>query len=173
LPLVTSSLGLPHVRRLRSSQGIKTFLWYSIKSLPKVIEPGILSLTPRRAAWLVLRSEESRSANDEKLITLLMAQHPNLAEAMRLSTSFGQLVRQRQPEQLDSWLAQANCSNLSPFRRFAKSLREDYNAVKAGVTLPISNGPVEGHINRLKMLKRQMYGRAKLDLLERRFLLAT
>ena len=162
-----------YVRRLRSSQGIKTQQWYSIKSLPKVIEPNILSLTPRRAAWLVLRSFESRSANDEKLITLLMAQHPNLAEAMELSTSFGQLVRQRQPEQLDSWLAQANCSTLSPFRRFAKSLREDYDAVKAGVTLSISNGPVEGHINRLKMLKRQMYGRAKLDLLERRFLLAT
>ena len=64
-------------------------------------------------------------------------------------------------------------TTLSPFRRFAKSLSEDYDAVKAGVTMSISNGPVEGHINRLKMLKRQMYGRAKIDLLERRFLLAT
>jgi transposase len=57
-------------------------------------------------------------------------------------------------------------------RRFVTGLYEDYEAVKAGVTLPWSSGPVEGHINRLKMLKRQMFGRARLDLLRRRFLLA-
>jgi transposase len=57
-------------------------------------------------------------------------------------------------------------------RRFATGLAEDYAAVKAGVTLPWSSGPVEGHINRLKMLKRPMFGRARLDLLSRRFVLA-
>ena len=57
-------------------------------------------------------------------------------------------------------------------QRFATGLHEDYAAVKAGVTLPWSTGPVEGHINRLKMLKRQMFGRARLDLLSRRFVLA-
>jgi transposase len=54
----------------------------------------------------------------------------------------------------------------------AQGLRDDYAAVKAGMTLPWSTGPVEGHINRLTMLKRQMFGRARLDLLSRRFLLA-
>ena len=58
------------------------------------------------------------------------------------------------------------------FGRFAKSLRGDYAAVKAGLTLSWSSGPVEGHVNRLKMLKRQMYGRAKLDLLEQRLFYA-
>lgn len=129
-----------YVRRLRSSQGIKTQQWYSIKSLPKVIEPKIQSLTPRRAAWLVLRPEESRSEDDEKLIVLLRTQHSDIAEAIELSSGFTQLVRQRQPEQLDSWLVQADCSTLSPFRRFAQSLREDYDAVKAGVTISVSNG---------------------------------
>jgi transposase len=57
-------------------------------------------------------------------------------------------------------------------RRFATGLAEDYAAVKAGVTLPWSTSPVEGHINRLKMLKRQMFGRARLDLLSRRFVRA-
>jgi transposase len=57
--------------------------------------------------------------------------------------------------------------------RFARSLREDYDAVRAGVTFSTSNGPVEGQINRLKLLKRQMYGRAGIDLLSRRFLLAS
>ncbi len=55
---------------------------------------------------------------------------------------------------------------------FAQGLLEDYDAVKAGMTLEWSNGPVEGQINRLKMLKRQMYGRASLELLSRRFLWA-
>jgi transposase len=59
-----------------------------------------------------------------------------------------------------------------PLRRFATGLRADYAAVKAGLRLPWNNGPVEGHINRLKMLKRSMFGRAKLDLLGQRLLLA-
>ena len=61
---------------------------------------------------------------------------------------------------------------MDAMRRFATGLYEDYEAVKAGVTLPWSTGPVEGHINRLKMLKRQMFGRARLDLLSHRFVLA-
>jgi transposase len=63
-------------------------------------------------------------------------------------------------------------SGVAPLRRFASGLHADYEAVKAGVTLPWSTGPVEGHINRLKMLKRSMFGRAKLDLLSPRFLFA-
>lgn len=59
-------------------------------------------------------------------------------------------------------------SALKAFERFAGSLREDYAAVKAGMTLPWSTGPVEGQINRLKMIKRQMFGRANIDLLKRR-----
>ena len=80
------------------------------------------------------------------------------------------LVRTRQPERLDGWLARATTSAVSALQRFAHGLRDDYAAVQAGVTVPWSNGPVEGHINRLKMLKRQMFGRAHLDLLDHRFL---
>ena len=82
------------------------------------------------------------------------------------------LVRQRQPARLDPWLTRATASTLEALQRFARGLQEDYKAVKAGVTLPWSTSPVEGHINRLKMLKRQMFGRARLDLLRRRFLRA-
>jgi transposase len=78
-------------------------------------------------------------------------------------------VRQRQPACLDPWLQRATTSALEALQRFARGLREDYEAVKAGVTLPWSTSPVEGHINRLKMLKRQMFGRARLDLLGCRF----
>jgi transposase len=75
-------------------------------------------------------------------------------------------------EPLDPWFARAAKSAVGAFQRFAKGLRDDDDAIKAGVTLPWSNGPVEGHITRLKLLKRQMFGRASLTLLERRFVLA-
>jgi transposase len=88
-----------------------------------------------------------------------------------LAQDLADLVRQNPPAQLDPWLVRAPMSALPPFRRFAKGLRADYAAVKAVVTLPWSQGPIEG-INRLKMSKRHMYGRARLDLLARRFLLA-
>jgi transposase len=74
--------------------------------------------------------------------------------------------------QVDPWLRRALRSTLRPLRNFARHLSADYDAVQAAAGLDGSNGPVEGHINRLKMLKRTMYGRAGLDLLGRRFLLA-
>ena len=82
------------------------------------------------------------------------------------------MVRQRHPESLDPWLQRALTSTVEAIQRFAKGLYEDYDAIKAGVTLPWSSSPVEGHINRLKMVKREMFGRAHLDLLSRRFLWA-
>ena len=97
---------------------------------------------------------------------------PQFERAIDLAQDFTQLVRQRQPESLDAWLERASTSELEALQHFATGLREDYTAVKAGVTLPWSISPVEGHINRLKMLKRQMFGRARLDLLSRRFLRA-
>jgi transposase len=80
-------------------------------------------------------------------------------------------MRTHAPEQLEPWLLKARASTLLAFRHFAEKLEADIEAVRAAVSLPWSNGPVEGQISRLKMLKRQMYGRANLDLLNRRFLL--
>ena len=76
------------------------------------------------------------------------------------------------PERLDPWLQRAQDGAIPALRRFAKRLSADYDAVRAAVTLAWSNGPVEGQVNRLKAIKRTMYGRANLDLLERRFLMA-
>ncbi len=109
--------------------------------------------------------------HSKEIKTVEEIQNPSLREGIELAEDFISLVRQRQASELDSWLISAYNSILSPFSRFAKSLFEDYRAVKAAVTMSWSNGPVEGQINRLKMLKRQMYGRAKIDLLTKRFLL--
>ncbi|GFE69058.1 hypothetical protein CFPU101_16680 [Chroococcus sp. FPU101] len=114
---------------------------------------------------------DNSQTSDEPIIRL-MEQHPTFAPVIRLARDFADLIRQRKPEKFDLWLERAIQSQIRPFQRFAEGLKEDYQAVKFAMTLNVSNGQVEGQINRLKMLKRQMYGRAGLDLLSRRFLLA-
>jgi transposase len=161
-----------YVSRIRQAQGIPPRRQGRRQLLPVVAEPVSQPLTPRRATWLVLRREEQRTVAEAQQLTQLRAQQAEVAEAIDLAQDFATLVRQRQPDQLDPWLTRATTSALAAMQRFATGLRDDYEAVKAGVTLPWSTSPVEGHINRLKMLKRQMFGRARLDLLSRRFLLA-
>jgi transposase len=129
-------------------------------------------LTPRTAAWTVLRRPERRSAEDRTLLAALREGSPVLDAAVELAEEFAALVRGREPERLDPWLRRAQDGPVAALRRFAKRLLADLGAVRAAVSLGWSNGQVEGQINRLKMLKRQMFGRAGLDLLERRFLLA-
>jgi transposase len=158
-----------YARRLRQAQGLPPGHRCARQPLPAVAEPPWQPLTPRRATWLVLRRETKRTDTETQQLTALRAQQAEVAEAMDLAQDFATLVRQRQPTQLDPWLQRATTSAVDAVRRFATGLYEDYEAVKAGVTLPWSTGPVEGHINRLKMLKRQMFGRAHLDLLSRRF----
>jgi transposase len=161
-----------YAQRVRQAQGQTPRQRQPRHPLPRVTAPPHRALTPRRATWLVRRRPEQRTPAEEHLLAQLTAQDAQLADAIALAQDFAQLVRQRQPAHLDPWLARAAESPLAPLQRFAKGLRDDYDAVRAGVTLPWSNGPVEGHINRLKTLKRQMFGRASLDLLQRRFLLA-
>jgi transposase len=161
-----------YAQRLRHAQGLTSRQRRPRHPLPVVTAPPHRALTPRRATWLVLRRPETQDEHDAAQIAQLKAQHPAVAAAIVLAQDFAQLVRERWADQLDAWLARAADSPFVPLQRFAKGLRDDYDAVKAGLTLRWSNGPVEGHINRLKMLKRQMFGRASLDLLQRRVLLA-
>ncbi len=152
-----------HLRQLQAAE------WK--KELPLVIGPQQPALSARRATWLVLRHPQKRSHEDGQLLTHLIAQHPEVSTAIELAQGFTHLVRHYQPEALDAWLNQAKYISLVPFQRFAQTLQQDYDALKAGITSLVSNSPTEGHINRLKMLKRQMYSRAGIELLSRRFLL--
>jgi transposase len=161
-----------YARRLRQAQGLAPGQRCPRRPLPRVAEPVCPPLTPRRATWLVLRRATKRTEAETQQLTQLHAQAAEVAEAIDLAQDFLQLVRQRQPEHFDAWLERASTSALEAVQRFASGLRDDYAAVTAGMTLPWSTSPVEGHINRLKMVKRQMFGRAHLDLLSRRFLRA-
>ena len=104
---------------------------------------------------------------------VLCEQYPSLAVARELGQAFGTLVRERQEDKLDAWIAQVHESGLPELWRFAQGLLQDEAAVRAGLSLPWSNGMVEGKINKLKTIKRQMYGRANFDLLRLRVLQAT
>jgi transposase len=95
-----------------------------------------------------MRRTEQRTEVEQALITDLSTQHPDLAAAIELTQSFTKLVRERLPQQLDTWLEQAINSSISLFQRFAQGLKEDYEAVKASLMTSISNGPVEGQVNR-------------------------
>jgi transposase len=85
-------------------------------------------------------------------------------------TAFADITTQRRGRDLEKWITIA--STQPQLRSFTTGLRRDQDAVTAGLSLPWSSGVVEGHVNRIKMLKRQMYGRANPDLLRRRILLA-
>ena len=82
------------------------------------------------------------------------------------------MLRRREGERLEAWLDKADTSDIEELKRFAGRLRADRDAGQAGLTLRHSNGQTEGYANRLKLIKRQGYGRAKVDLLRKRLLRA-
>ena len=161
-----------YARQWRQAQGLPPAHRRPRQGLPPVVESPSQPLTPRRAPGLVLRRATPRTAAETQPLPQLHAQSREVAEAIALAQEFPPLVRQRQAERLDPWLTRAMTSRLETVQHFATGLQEDYAAVKAGVTLPWSTSPVEGPMNRLKMVKRQMFGRARLALLRHRFLRA-
>lgn len=161
-----------YISRLREAQGLPPTRAQVSHFRPKVIDPQLHPLTARRVAYLIVQRVENRQPEEADRLNRLVKQHSALAAMVDLADEFLQMVRQRQAESLDDWLMKALTSPFKAFQSFADGLIEDYAAVKAGLMLEVSNGPVEGLNNRLKMLKRQMYGRAGLDLLTKRFILA-
>jgi transposase len=134
--------------------------------------PPVAPLTPRKATWLfVARADDLTDLQRDQRDAICRA-CPE-AERMRLLVEqFTAIVRERCPELLDPWLEAADESNVLELKRFASGLKQDYAAVRAGIELPWSNGQLEGQVNRLKLIKRVMYGRAGFDLLRLRVLAA-
>lgn len=129
-------------------------------------------LSPRQARWLLLRPWDDLRPEEPAYRTHLRDASPDIREARQLSHDFAHAIRTRDLAAFADWLAGAEASGLAEFRAFAVGIRRDQAAVEAALTYEWSNGQTEGQINRLKCLKRQMYGRAKFDLLRRRILKA-
>ncbi len=128
------------------------------------------SRTPRRIVGIVLRRAEQRSTAEQELLAVVRTACPEVQRACTLAEQFRTLVRERTPENLMPWLTEVASCGLTDLERLATGLQRDIEAVQAALTLPYSNGQTEGQITRLKLIKRRMYGRAKLDLLEHRVL---
>lgn len=122
-------------------------------------------LSPRQAMWLLVRPFEDLSNSEQAQLTALRDCCPPAATAYSLAQRFVLMVSEQQSQALNTWLADALDSDVSQLRHFARGLRQDYAAVHAALKLPWSNGQVEGQVNRLKVIKRIMYGRANFDLL--------
>jgi transposase len=125
--------------------------------------------TARQLAWLIIQAEEQRTADAQALWERLQ-QHDELRQVAALVRQGTMLIRQRQVDALDLWLQACQASPSVELRNCAEWLRRDYAAVYAALRHPWSTGPVEGHINRLKLIKRSGYGRMQLDLLRQRVL---
>ena len=129
-------------------------------------------LSSRQAAWLFVRSPADLNESESQLVERISQQAPELQTAYSLAQEFIQMVRQRKSIHFDDWLLRLEASGIAELESFATGLRRDQAAVTAALSLPYSNGQVEGQINRLKLIKRTMYGRAKFDLLRQKVLAA-
>jgi len=124
----------------------------------------------RQAVFLLLRRPEDLLAEDQETLALLRSLHPEVDQAYELVQQFTQMLRTRTGEQLDAWLEQVRASHIRDLQGFVTGVERDKKAVKAGLTLPTSNGMVEGKVNKLKLVKRMGYGRAGFPLLRQRVL---
>lgn len=121
------------------------------------------------AHWITFK-EEQRLAWQKDYLSRLCRADSQIQETYDLIQEFTTMLRERKGEQFDSWLARVEQQGVAELQSFAQGLRKDYEAVKNGLTLAWSQGPVEGHVHRLKLLKRQAYGRASFQTLRKRVL---
>ncbi len=147
--------------------------WRTDPSLagPAPLQKPVRRPSARRVAWLLTRQDAEFSSEERTFIDCLQGVCPETAVARELGIRFTAMVRNRRPDEFDGWLASALAAD-SPrdLRAFARGLQGDLAAVRAALESPWSNGQTEGHVHRLKALKRQMYGRAGFDLLRIRVL---
>jgi transposase len=121
-------------------------------------------------AW-IMRPAAKVSDEQKAELQQVLDRCDTLRQVDRLVSDFAGMAREREGRHLDTWIARARASGMSPIVGFAEGLIKDYDAVRNGLSLEWSSGTVEGHVNRIKTIKRTMYGRANFDLLRQRVLL--
>jgi transposase len=132
----------------------------------KPVAPPLPSAKQLSFDWVCRRAD--REAKEQARLDAIRGQSDELSAALDLADEFAALIRKQAGTTLTDWLARAESAACPELRRFAEGIRRDEAAVRAAVTEEWSNGPVEGHVNRLKTIKRQMYGRAGFVLLRAR-----
>jgi transposase len=162
----SKSLVLSHIAHLRHGGPLST------QPATPTGQTVVRRYAPRQAAVLFVRRPEEVDEAEAEDIAHMVSASAEIAAACELAQRFAQMVRQRLPEALEPWLEAAQSTTATEFRQFAASLSLDKAAVAAALQYPWSSGQAEGQINRLKLIKRTMYGRANFDLLRQRVLAA-
>lgn len=126
--------------------------------------------SPGHAAWVFMKSPEDLNEEEQNFLADLMVQNGNLKTIYRLTQGFIEMLSNRESDPFDRWLMDAESCGVKIFENFAAGIRLDYEAVKNALQYSWSNGQTEGQVTRLKLIKRQMYGRANFDLLRIRVL---
>ncbi len=151
-----------HVRRWRQPE---VALPGAAPPPPKIAVPQ-----PRACAWLLLKETDKLKVEEKQLREALLELSPPIKRGRELVVAFRHLLHNRQADQLSGWMKDVKESQLIELENFVMVMRRDEAAVRAAAESEWSNGQTEGQINRLKFLKRQMFGRAKFDLLKARVL---
>jgi transposase len=136
------------------------------------------SLNPHRlhkfaantAVWLFVRDPHTLDEIEQEDLAAFCQASPTLKKVYDLVQDFLSMVHKREGGRLDDWLEKIAKSGLAELESFASGIEKDKEAVRAGLTWPINNGQVEGQITKLKLIKRQMYGKAGFPLLRKRVL---
>jgi transposase len=118
----------------------------------------------------IMRPAAKVSDEEKKQLQRILDRCNVLRQVDQLVSDFAGMARERQGRHLDTWITGAQTSGIASLASFADGLIKDYDAVRNGLTLDWSSGATEGHVNRIKTIKRQMYGRANFDLLRQRVL---
>lgn len=135
------------------------------------LQPPAPPTTRDVTGWLT-RHPDSLTDDERTARDTILDRSPALRITRDLVSEFAEILIQRRGHQLRGWMQRVDTDGAPALRSFATGLDRDLDAVTAGLTLPYSSGPVEGTVNRIKMIKRQMFGRANFDLLRKRVLLA-
>jgi transposase len=122
------------------------------------------------ATWLFIRDLKDLTAQERIELFLICQQSPTANRAYLLTQAFLTMVRERRGHEFEGWVQAIEKSQLPELQRFCYSLLKDQQAVEAGLICNYSNGPVEAQVHKLKLVKRQGFGRAKLPLLKQRLL---
>jgi transposase len=122
------------------------------------------------ATWLFIRDPKQLTPEKQTELELICQRSETARQTYQLTQQFMTMLRLRRGQEFETWLSAVEASHIAELRRFAHSLCQDKEAVLAGLTLSYSNGPVEAQVHKLKLVKRSMFGRAKLPLLRQRLL---
>jgi transposase len=129
------------------------------------VQKGQRRLSSRSASFLMIVPPEKLTAKQHQQIEHICQTSSDLHTVYLFSQEFVTMLKERQAESLHGWLKRVKESHVAELTSFATGIYRDYAAVYAAFSRPESNGVTEGHVNRLKFLKRQMFGCAHLDLL--------